>query len=168
MIVCCALALSHVWLFVILWTVAHQAPLTMGFSRQEYWNRLPYPPLGDLPNPGIEPKFPTSQANSLLSEPPGKPMNTGVGSQSLLQGIFPTQELNQGLQHCRCILYELSYQGSPILRLGSGYGSWWIHRYIRWLGECCWRWERGQQTSLPGLVWMDRQVGRSISKENSV
>ena len=44
-----------------------------GFSRQEYWSGLPYPPPGDLPNPGIEPRPPTLQANSLLSEPPGKP-----------------------------------------------------------------------------------------------
>ena len=53
------------------------------------------------------------QADSLPSEPPGKPKNTGVGSLSLLQWIFPTQELNQGLLHCRQILYWLSYQGSP-------------------------------------------------------
>ena len=47
--------LSCVWLFVTLWTIVHQAPLSMGFSRQEYWSRLPFPPLGDLPTPGIEP-----------------------------------------------------------------------------------------------------------------
>ena len=47
--------LSHVRLFVILWTVTHQAPLSMEFSRQDYWNRLPYPPPGDLPDPGIKP-----------------------------------------------------------------------------------------------------------------
>ena len=67
----------------------------------------------DLPNPRIEPKSPTLQADSLPSRPPGKPKNTGVGSLSLLQGNFPTQELNQGLLHCRQILYQLSYQGSP-------------------------------------------------------
>ena len=53
------------------------------------------------------------QVDSLPSEPPGKPVNTRVGSLSLLQGIFPTQELNQGLLHCRQILHQLSYQGSP-------------------------------------------------------
>ena len=46
--------LSHDGLFVTLWTVAHQAPLSMGFSRQEYWSGLPFPTPGDLPNPGIE------------------------------------------------------------------------------------------------------------------
>ena len=84
-----------------------------GFSRQEYWSGLPCPPSGDLPNPGIEPRSPTLQTNSLLSEPPGKPKNTGLGSSSLFQRIFPTQESNPGLLHCRQILYQLSYQGSP-------------------------------------------------------
>ena len=54
------------------WTVARQAPLSMGFSRQEYWSGLPFPPPGDLPDPQIEPMTPTLQASSLLSEPPGK------------------------------------------------------------------------------------------------
>ena len=85
----------------------------MEFSRKEYWSGLLFPPLGDLPNPGIEPRFPALQANSLPSEPRGKPMNTGVGSLSLLQGIFLTQRLNQDLLHCRQILYQLSYQGIP-------------------------------------------------------
>ena len=70
------------------------------------------PPPGDLPNSGIKPRSPTLQVDSLLSEPPGKPKNTGVGSLSLLQGIFPTQESNQGLLHCRQILYQLSQKGS--------------------------------------------------------
>ena len=54
------------------------------------------------------------QADSLPAEPQEKLKNTGVGSLSLLQWIFPTQELNQGLLHCRWILYQLSYQGSPM------------------------------------------------------
>ena len=56
---------------------------------------------------------PTLQVDSLSAEPQGKPRNTGVGSLSLLQEIFLTQELNWGLLHCRRILYQLSYQGSP-------------------------------------------------------
>ena len=55
------------------WTVAGKAPLSMGFSRQEHWSGLPFPSPGDLPDPGIEPRFPTLQAVSLLSESPGKP-----------------------------------------------------------------------------------------------
>ena len=66
---------SRVRLFAIPWTVAHQAPLSMGFSRPEYWSGLPFPSPEDLPNPGIEPRFPTLQADALTSEPPGKPRN---------------------------------------------------------------------------------------------
>ena len=112
-----------------------------GFSRQEHWSGLPCPPPGYLPNPGIKPRSPTLQADSLPTELPGKPywllqfscsvmsdslrphglyspwnspgQNTGVGSLSLLQGIFPTQGSNPGLPHCRQILYQLSHQGSP-------------------------------------------------------
>ena len=60
-------SLSSVLLFSTPWTVAHQAPLSMGFSRQEYWSGLPFPSLGDLPDPGIEPRSPAFQADSLLS-----------------------------------------------------------------------------------------------------
>ena len=65
--------LSRVWLFATPWTVAHQAPPSMRFSRQEYWNGLPFPSPGDLPDPGIEPRSPALQADTLISEPPGKP-----------------------------------------------------------------------------------------------
>ena len=88
-----------------------------GFSRQEYWSGLPCPPPGNLFNPGIKPKSPALQADSLPSEPPERPKNTGAVSLSLLQGIFLTQESNQGLLHCRYILYQLSYQESPVLCL---------------------------------------------------
>ena len=83
-----------------------------GFSRQEYWNESPCPPPGNLPKPGINPRSPTLQVGFLLTEPPGKPMNTAVDSLSLLQGIFLTQKMNRGLLHCRWILYQLSHQGS--------------------------------------------------------
>ena len=65
-------ALSHVQLFVTPWTVAHQAPPFMGFSRQDSWSGLPFPSPGDLPDPGIEPRSPALQADALTSEPPGK------------------------------------------------------------------------------------------------
>ena len=60
-----------------------------------------------------QPRSPALQADSLPAELPGKPKKTGAGSLSLLQRIFPTQESNQGLLHCRWLLYQLSYQGSP-------------------------------------------------------
>ena len=75
------------------------------------------PSSRDLPNPGIEPRSPTLQADSLPAEPHGKPKNTGVGSLSLLQWIFLTQELSRGLLHCRWILYQLSYKGSPYIKV---------------------------------------------------
>ena len=56
------------------WTIKHQAHLYMKFSRQEYWSWLPFPSPGDLPDPGIEFRFPVLQADSLPSEPPGKPI----------------------------------------------------------------------------------------------
>ena len=71
--VLCRAVLSHLWLFVTPWAVALQAPLSMEFSRQEYWSGLPFPPPGDLPNPGIKPGCPALQVVSLQSEPPGKP-----------------------------------------------------------------------------------------------
>ena len=63
-------SLSRVQLFSTPWTVADQAPLTMEFSRQEYWSGLPFPSPEDLPNPGMEPGSPTLRAGALPSEPP--------------------------------------------------------------------------------------------------
>ena len=68
-----SMSLSHVWLFVTPWTVTQWAAVSMGFSKQRYWSGLPFPPWGDLPDLGIEPGSPALQADSLLSEPPGKP-----------------------------------------------------------------------------------------------
>ena len=64
--------LSCVQLFVTPWTIVHQAPLPMEFSRQEYWSGLSSPSSGDLPNPGIEPRSPTLQADSFPAQPPRK------------------------------------------------------------------------------------------------
>ena len=72
------------------------------------WVTFPFS-RGSSCNPGIEPRSAALQADCLPAEPQGKPKNTGVGSLSLLQGIFPTQESNQGLLHRRQILYQLSY-----------------------------------------------------------
>ena len=80
------------------------------------WVAFPF--SRDLLNPRIKPRSAALQAVSLPAEPLGKPKNTGMGSLSLLQGIFPTQELNQGLLHCGQILYLLSYQGSPVFTFG--------------------------------------------------
>ena len=98
--------LSHVQLSETPWTIQ-----SMEFSRPEYW-----PSPGELPNPGIEPRYPSLQADSSPAESPGKPKNTGVSSLSLLQQIFLIQESNRVLLHCRQILYQLSYEGRPKLR----------------------------------------------------
>ena len=135
--------LSCVRLSATPWTVTYQAPLSMGFSRQEYWSGLSFSSPGHLPDPWIKPishalagRFFTASATweahsyesksenrSVVSDSlrlhelyspwnsPGQ--NTGIGSHSLLQGIFPTQGSNPGLPHCRRILYQLSHQGSP-------------------------------------------------------
>ena len=86
----------------------------MEFSRPEYWGGSLSLSPGDLPNPGIKPAL---QVDSLPAEPQGKSKDTGVGSLSLLQRIFLTQESNQGLWYCRQILYELSYQFSSVQSL---------------------------------------------------
>ena len=98
---CSVVSMDCTGLFATTWTV--QGP------RAEYWSGYPFPSSGDLPNPGIKPRSPTLQVDCLPAEPQGELKNTGEGSLSLLQQIFPTQESNLGLMHCRQILYPLSY-----------------------------------------------------------
>ena len=72
---------SGLQLFATPWTVAHQALLSLGFSQQEYWIELPFPPLGDLPDPGTEPMSlvaPALAGEFFTTEPPGKPMENGM------------------------------------------------------------------------------------------
>ena len=94
---------------VTLWIVAHQAPLSMGILQARILECIAMPSSRDLPNPGTEPRSPTYQVDSLLSEPLGKPMVTEVGSLSLFQGIFLIQESTWGILHYRYILYQLGY-----------------------------------------------------------
>ena len=88
--------LSRVRLFATPWTVACQVP-SIGFSRQEYWSGLLFHSPGDLPNPGIKPRSPTLPADSLPSEPPRKPKNTGVRSLPYNQEIFISTIVSGGL-----------------------------------------------------------------------
>ena len=95
------------------WTVAHQAPPSMGFSRQGYWNGLPFPSPGDLPDPGIEPAFavsPVSQADSLPAEPTGKPVVSYLSVSLLLMCALcsPNSSWNNGLKRCRQLNNKLS------------------------------------------------------------
>ena len=108
---------------------------TTAFSRPEHWCGFPFP--GDLLNPGMEPRSPALQADSLPAELPGKPKNTGVGALFLFQGIFPTQELNWGLLPCRQILYQLSHQGSPVMNfMNTTKQNWWGLRFPSCSGLC--------------------------------
>ena len=115
----CVCACEPVLLYPVLCLVSQSCPAPCysmdssvhGFPRQEYWSGLSCPPPGDYPDLGMEPMSLALQVDPLPSEPPGKPTNTGAGSLSLLQGIFLTQESNQGF---RRIVYQLSYQGSPV------------------------------------------------------
>ena len=86
-------SLSRVRLFVTPWTVAYQAPPSMGFSRQECWSGLPFPSPGDLPNPRIEPGSPALQADALPSEPPGKPRVQSLGWEDLLEKEMATHSI---------------------------------------------------------------------------
>ena len=83
--VCAHAEVVHLFLFSTLWTIARQFPLSMRFSRQEYWSGLPCPSPWNLPKPDIEPSFPTLQADSLPSEPPGK-LQSMSGKQEVWAG----------------------------------------------------------------------------------
>ena len=83
-----------------------QAPLSMGFSRQEYWSGLPFPSTGDLPDPGIEPRYPVLQADSLLSEPPGT--RSQIETTECLQGGVGNPTWNDSIRD----------QGSPTAQVG--------------------------------------------------
>ena len=88
--------LSRVQLSATLWTIAHQAPLSMEFSRQEYWSGLPFPSPGDLSNPGIKPESPALQADSLQSEPTGKPsINSSLKNEGEIKTFRDKQNLKE-------------------------------------------------------------------------
>ena len=95
-LLCVCSLLTHFWFFGTPWTVARQASLSMGFSRQEYWSRLPFPPLGDLPSPGIKltsPAFPALADGCFTTEPPGK-------SQASIKPLLSLSGGQRGLACC--------------------------------------------------------------------
>ena len=100
---CMPSCFSHVRLFATLWTVAHQAPLSMALSRQEHWSGLLFPSPGHLPHPGIEPGSPTSQADSLPSEPSGKLARLNLMVES------GDQERRRSLRSFKCLDSKQSY-----------------------------------------------------------
>ena len=116
---------SHVWLCATLWTVACQAPLCIGFSRQEYWNELPCPPPGDLPYAGIKPTSPALQADSLPLAPHGKPKvqtakKTGVIGGRWRCPIAQMRELGQWAEKELVVLmFSLNPSCSSLHRAGG-------------------------------------------------
>ena len=110
---CCAWLLSNVRLFVTPWTVAFQAPLSMGILQARILEWVAMPSSRGSSQPRDRTQVSCTAGGFFTTEPPQKPRNTGVGSLSLLHGIIPTKESNQGLLHHRWILYQLSYKGSP-------------------------------------------------------
>ena len=112
-------ALSRVRLFATPWTVAHQAPLSMRFSRQEYWSGSPFPTPGDLPDPGIEPRSPALQADALSSEPPGKPLESPAPQVDSLPLSHPGS-----LTHPKC-LQHVTLWITPPPWLPSSYALSW-------------------------------------------
>ena len=111
--------LSHficIWLFVIPWTVAHQIPLSMEFSRQEYWSGKPFLSPQDLLDPGIEPRSPTLQIDSLPSEPPGKPPKIMLPLNMFDSNIEYLHKISQRLPKISCLHPFLSnHHGLSVL-----------------------------------------------------
>ena len=89
----CGSVLSHVRVFANPWTLAYQAPLSMGFSRQQYWSGLPFPSPGNLPDPGIKPRSPALQTDALPPEPPGKSILKEISPEYSLEGLILKLEL---------------------------------------------------------------------------
>ena len=125
MCLCMLSHVSHVWLFAALWIAALQVPLSMGFSRQEYWSGLPCPSPGDLPHPGIKPRSLASWADSLLSEPPGKPKELGNGNQ------MPDTNRHQWAHRSSTPLLQTTVPGMTFLREAGQrtQGLWSYSRY---------------------------------------
>ena len=111
---CKVKSLSCVWLFATRWTVAYQAPLSMGFSRQEYWSGLLFPSPGGLPNPGIKPRSPTLEGDTLTSEPPG---GTIIIKSNPIPTVWVTHKLeNNNTKEVLAVLWRIwaPYQASQL------------------------------------------------------
>ena len=114
-------SLSCVRLFVTPWAVAYQAPLSMGFSRQQYWSGSPFPSPRDLPNPGIEPGFPALQTDALPSKSPGNSLPNITIMLSCPPRLIPVQTQTSKVFLCKYIRICLE---NP-----TGRGAWWATVY---------------------------------------
>ena len=138
---CIVQLLTHVQLFTTPRTIAHQAPLSVGFLRHEYWSGLPFPPPGDLPDPGIERRSPALAGRFFTTEPPGKPIFLYAFSEyymSSLSGRIPSMAIqilslqNLGYSMCHTVrvllcTLELSYKPNqsllPEVQIVGGQGD---------------------------------------------
>ena len=110
--------LSRLQLFATPWTITHQNPLSMEFSRQEYWSGLPFPSPGNLSDPGIEPRSPTFQADALSSAPPGKPLSYQQLCFQLFIKMIPEKYKYVHVQRCFPQNYYY-YFGHTVKLVGS-------------------------------------------------
>ena len=109
------------------WNVAYQASPSMGFSRQEYWNGLPFPSAGDLPDPGNEPRSPALEADALTSEPPGKSSDYTVEVTNRLKGLNMIERVPEELwMDVYNIVHEAVIKTIPKIK---------IHEKAKWLPE---------------------------------
>ena len=137
-IACCYFrcVLSRVQLFETLWTVAHQAPLSMGFSRHEYWSGLLFPSPEDLPDPGTEPGSSALQADSLLSEPPGRPCERDkLRQRGKAEGFLFLWVCGRGSSRCICPVQCPQAGGTRGLQANPAYSS---------FLASCWPWGEGR------------------------
>ena len=119
------------------WTVACQAPLSLGFSRQEYWSGLPFPSPGDLPNPGIEPGSPALQADSLLTELLLETANLLMGFPGGISGKEPVYQCNRLKipafdPYVGKILWRRTQQPTPVFLPGESHGQRCLAAYSPW------------------------------------
>ena len=162
--VCVLSCFSHVWLCATLWTVAFQAPLSVGFSRQEYWSGLPCPPPGDLPNPGTETMSLMSAALAGTSSwplvPPGKPLlclghctchRKWVCGQGLRSSFIKGSVMFLGRDPRSCPLINVTLTQPSSLQT-----------------TCSWRWSsrgRGDGDQLPAFRQVLKMHTAALSKE---
>ena len=136
-------SLSCVRLFATPWTVAHQAPPSMGFSKQEYWSGLPFPSPGDRPNLGIQPRSPTLLADALTSEPPGKPDTYGIKVNISTSLNCAIQDIKYSVCNHDPSVWQLwkdrgrGFPGGPVAKTlhsqcrGPGFDPWWGTRSLK-------------------------------------
>ena len=141
------------------WTVAHQAPLSMGFSRPEYWSGLPFPSPGDLPNWGIEPRPPALQADFLPSELQGKPLQKSCSIMS--SSLWPNGLYSSGIPQARILAWvtfpfsrgsSQPRDGTKVPHIaGRFFTSWATKEVLPYVSILIWKWLHDKITLMPDM-----------------